>query len=213
MFQFPSSGKLLSNAIMVSLLATAAIGFNSLQAGNFFQTCKKYWRNVRGIRFNSLQAGNFFQTRIPGRDVKYKWSFNSLQAGNFFQTWQFWFWLGIGIAVSIPFKRETSFKRGPKWVLPGTHDKFQFPSSGKLLSNKKIRLWNLMGIVTLQFPSSGKLLSNKKIRLWNLMGIVTFQFPSSGKLLSNPYFSDPVWPWLHTPKTKHELRDAFFRQK
>ena len=101
-----------SKLVAVFTFTFTFTGFNSLQAGNFFQThhlwmAECYPTGVsipfkretsskpkvgeekprRRKSFNSLQAGNFFQTHpLSSTNLQEEKSFNSLQAGNFFQT-------------------------------------------------------------------------------------------------------------------------------
>ena len=136
-------------------------GFNSLQTGNCIQT-KPFWASRRGNpSFNSLQTGNCIQTSLEGIIVAKIKSFNSLQTGNCIQTH----------LVEC-------------FVLPRL--KFQFPSNGKLHSNKSevnARLAN----ASFQFPSNGKLHSNSPLRpsggLWGSLVSIPFKRETAFKLV------------------------------
>ena len=137
-FQFPSNGKLLPN-VGERWSDFEGASFNSLQAGNSYQTKSKAEaqkrsqgvsipfkretptkQKVRAIlcknglpSFNSLQAGNSYQTPPPsGGSRKWNYCFNSLQAGNSYQTPVSDVRRSVVDSVSIPFKRETPTKRG-----------------------------------------------------------------------------------------------------
>ena len=87
--------------------------------------------------FNSLQTGNCIQTGSWRNHLFPRLrSFNSLQTGNCIQTHFEANLMFLGAQVSIPFKRETAFKRTLKQTLCSSAHKFQFPSNGKLHSNR-----------------------------------------------------------------------------
>ena len=136
-FQFPSSGKLLPNMNPLYCLSCTRMSFNSLQAGNFFQTlCLTPYLGIDNAVFQFPSSGKLLPNTVVlvslilvgcvsipfKRETSSKleagWGFhngstvgfNSLQAGNFFQT---------GNTIHFQLKEV----------------KFQFPSSGKLLPN------------------------------------------------------------------------------
>ena len=116
LFQFPSNGKLHSNQ---------SIGTAPPSAGSF----------------NSLQTGNCIQTRgqkspDPTQEsVKFQFPSNGKLHSNAWYAGLYWWW--VSIRVSIPFKRETAFKRSLIAVSAVVIKLFQFPSNGKLHSNSE----------------------------------------------------------------------------
>ena len=88
-FQFPSSGKLLPNSVGGIYKHLSRGSFNSLQAGNSYQTTEgNGGAATHNDGFNSLQAGNSYQTRLGSNLLtSLRTCFNSLQAGNSYQTW------------------------------------------------------------------------------------------------------------------------------
>ena len=114
-------------------------GFNSLQTGRHIQTTPRYTRRGRrtpvsipfkregtfrrgvGISlrrtvrscFNSLQTGRHIQTYAPylGNDEVCMLCFNSLQTGRHIQTHKKFYTHRNANIVSIPFKREGTFRR------------------------------------------------------------------------------------------------------
>ena len=118
--------------------------------------------------------------------------FNSLQTGKPFRTFFFRLPSGWGwpLIVSIPFKRESPFGLQNNPADRERQPKFQFPSNGKALSDRSND--NSKGLCP---------------------GGNSFNSLQTGKpFRTAPNFS-PVQPWLRRPKTKRELRGAFFRQK
>ena len=87
-FQFPSSGKLLPNFWNSQRQLGARNSFNSLQAGNSYQT------RIESLHEMAVQVSIPFKRETPTKQFMY---------------------FGFGenpIQVSIPFKRETPTKRG-----------------------------------------------------------------------------------------------------
>ena len=107
--------------------------------------------------------------------------FNSLQTGNCIQTDSYWQGLFRRKQVSIPFKRETAFKR----------------SKSKTGSRKRRR-------VSIPFKRGNCIQTYccQSRRHCHPQ----FQFPSNGKLHSNSPFLNSMGPWLHTPQ--HQTRTA-----
>ena len=92
----------------------------------------------------------------PGGDAE---RFNSLRAGKCVQT------VCQGFLYKIP-------------------SAFQFPSSGKVCSDRK-EMKLITGLCAFQFPSSGKVCSDRTLCVKCFLTSPKFQFPSSGKVCSD----------------------------
>ena len=161
--------------------------------------------------FNSLQTGNCIQTTIrnDGTIVDLL-CFNSLQTGNCIQTFYWCRQLGHSYLVSIPFKRETAFKlsflhhsyrmlyvvsipfkretafkqmdRKTREFFEGT---FQFPSNGKLHSNRNLPLPKNRLPACFNSLQTGNCIQTARWKVCSCARTAAFQFPSNGKLHSN----------------------------
>ena len=81
--------------------------------------------------------------------------FNSLQAGRGIQRGDLGILRGFHFLVSIPFKREGAFKAAETTMATMATKRFQFPSSGKGHSKRRLRS-SVTRQKLFQFPSSGK---------------------------------------------------------
>ena len=136
--------------------------FNSLQAGNFFQTSRRrflFYENSKvSIPFKRETSSKL--GGVQSFPLERWFCFNSLQAGNFFQT--------------------TLTIRSSRAMIS-----FQFPSSGKLLPNVNIDALELT-LVPQSFNSlqAGNFFQTT-LTIRSSRAMISFQFPSSGKLLPN----------------------------
>ena len=114
-------------------------------------------------------------------------SFNSLQTGRHVWT-DFLETNNHNTLVSIPFKREGTCELAKKDKGLNGVEKFQFPSNGKARVNHQTK---------------------------ETKGTTKYRFNSlqTGRHVWTAPILHPVGPWLRTPKTKRELREAFFAQK
>ena len=91
--------------------------------------------------------------------------------------------------------------------------KFQFPSNGKVYSETvdvhDIRITD----TRFQFPSNGKVYSEDRGKDNVPMRPISFNSLQTGKCIQRDPILSPVGPRLRTPKTKRELREAFFTSK
>ena len=189
LFQFPSNGKVDSNTKRpVRLTITGSESFNSLQTGKWIQTQGNIGNaETTRKRFNSLQTGKWIQTSHPGtNEVEFRimfqfpsngkvdsnrvaklnvysldrTCFNSLQTGK---------WIQTRILLQLP--SFLAFE-------------FQFPSNGKVDSNKYHGVKIQKRGASFQFPSNGKVDSNVTVQIEEPLE-AEFQFPSNGKVDSN----------------------------
>ena len=138
-FQFPSSGKLLPNFDPTPKEEVTKPGFNSLQAGNSYQT-------IMGV-IPHLQGGKKFQFPSSGKLLP---NTTKGEAEVFIER-----------PVSIPFKRETPTKQ--YWRTDTICDRsnsFNSLQAGNSYQTTKMET-NFWHINLFQFPSSGKLLPNR----------------------------------------------------
>ena len=116
------------------------------------------------------------------------------------------------LRVSIPFKRESPSKENPGKEWRRENGGFNSLQAGKSIQRPrctKSRQHPSQVSIPFKRESPSKVKGTSEESLKSL----EFQFPSSGKVHPKSAFSDPVRLWLRTPKTKHELHNAFFRQK
>ena len=210
-FQFPSNGKLHSNAMLVPFFIFGtlwvSIPFKRETAFKPVLCCMIY---AAWTSFNSLQTGNCIQTRKEILVMKVLITFQFPSNGKLHSNDLKRRRICRRNKVSIPFKRETAFK-----PIAGINNltgfiQFQFPSNGKLHSNcqfsfrlrldlshvsipfKRETAFKLSGsgchtkVLCVSIPfkreTAFKPLYDVKGRLW----FEEFQFPSNGKLHSNP---------------------------
>ena len=154
------------------------ISFNSLQTGRHIQTIKESFERIDSLSFqfpsngkahsdarsltrhknalycfNSLQTGRHIQT-TPGRSLcDSNGGFNSLQTGRHIQTQCLV--SEIFIKVSIPFKREGTFRHLTRGTGTLQFSQFQFPSNGKAHSDVA-EFWMSKYTESFKFPSNGK---------------------------------------------------------
>ena len=136
-FQFPSNGKLHSNCSLVrqSVRIRYRVSIPFKRETAFKHRTPTTWTALTqvSIPFKRETAFKLSSKASVNGCIP---SFNSLQTGNCIQTsWPIWPTCRQP-RVSIPFKRETAFKRGRKRNENRTANQFQFPSNGKLHSNK-----------------------------------------------------------------------------
>ena len=238
---------------------TGPQSFNSLQTGNCIQT--KFAQmdlGERGKRFNSLQTGNCIQTGGIIYEHEFVPCFNSLQTGNCIQTRTDCRDQAGRSIVSIPFKRETAFKRVyPEEVtlFPISFNSLQtgnciqtendFPQHLILLGFNSLQTGNCIQTEFISnlalsiccfnslqtgnciqtediadehvrnFKSFNSLQTGNCIQTLPILlrirtrNTTSFNSLQTGNCIQTPPFLRSVGPWLHTPKTKHELRDAF----
>ena len=135
-FQFPSNGKVYSEKEMKMTKRDVIAGFQFPSNGKVYseKSVKVETQQRKGGSFNSLQTGKCIQSADPAAREK------------------------MG-KVSIPFKRESVFRALASGVPYIRYLRFQFPSNGKVYSenflmNKVMLMGNLF-----QFPSNGKVYS------------------------------------------------------
>ena len=114
LFQFPSNGKVLSDAKPKwHCCASVVPSFNSLQTGKSFRTDKGNLTDLQNVVSIPFKRESPFGPLQESSDLKPLICFNSLQTGKSFRT-------------ILPHPHHRS-----------NHSKFQFPSNGKVLSDKR----------------------------------------------------------------------------
>ena len=134
-FQFPSSGKAHSDSKVLYERTSPFLSFNSLQAGRHIQTnTGNTGGNTGGNSFNSLQAGRHIQTGGPGVTGWCQIYLFQFPSSGKAHSDLCLVSLLFRVPVSIPFKREGTFRPATLTRSEKT-TKFQFPSSGKAHSD------------------------------------------------------------------------------
>ena len=139
--------------------------FNSLQTGKCIQRRRRSKMSIRSSKngFNSLQTGKCIQRALFLSLSRTFFSFNSLQTGKCIQSLDRNLGFCRRISVSIPFKRESVFRVLPEPSISAFPPLFQFPSNGKVYSEKKKKLASRQKKMPLCFNS---LQTGKCIQSW-----------------------------------------------
>ena len=180
-FQFPSNGKAHSDS-QTRLTATVGTSFNSLQTGRHIQTYQRclqgfqevkefqfpsngkahsddepiYFRITDENGFNSLQTGRHIQTQpITNAEIEAV-SFQFPSNGKAHSDITIAVLAQCLVAVSIPFKREGTFRLFAAALTIPYKTLFQFPSNGKAHSDDNEKSASRVRDVLFQFPSNGK---------------------------------------------------------
>ena len=114
--------------------------------------------------------------------------------------------------VSIPFKRESPL--GQIYPIQGRMPKFSFNSlqTGKSFGTVEIKI-DLLNLEMFQFPSNGKVLLDSNLQLRKAKSYpVSIPFKRESPFGLPPISAQFSRGFVH-PKTKRELRGAFFTQK
>ena len=208
-FQFPSTGKVLSDDAEFEVVEDRP-SFNSLPPGKSFRTRRSSTRDGNRRRFQFPSTGKVLsdstkssiiksQVRVSipfHRESPFGLNHSNRPTNN-------------TKGVSIPFHRESpfgpknpriplgialasfnslppgkSFRTSYKDIKDGIRYMFQFPSTGKVLSDGYSK-GTLSPYSKFQFPSTGKVLSDASVLRYMAKHGVEFQFPSTGKVLSD----------------------------
>ena len=106
----------------------------------------------------------------------------------FLNIWREWGKTQAHPSVSIPFKREGLSERFLLFLMADTtyHNRFQFPSNGKVFLNLKGLIVRKDNSPTVSIPFKREGLSEQGFWFVLFIGIV-FQFPSNGKVFLNSH--------------------------
>ena len=166
LFQFPSNGKVLSDErhSLFLFLPICSVSIPFKRESPFGRASPR--PGSRRIQsFNSLQTGKSFRTEAQMRLKKTHQqvqSFNSLQTGKSFRTRNPMNNTFILNSVSIPFKRESPFGRvSVPNGLSLSFLCFNSLQTGKSFRTDEERDRQSLGIAKFQFPSNGKVLSDR----------------------------------------------------
>ena len=191
--------------------------------------------------FNSLRTGRIIQTNLPTRRelkmAKHLVSIPYEREGSFRLNVSVFPFDTFSAIVSIPYEREGSFRRGGFLFLV-LLTSFQFPTNGKDHSDQLPETKQTSEHTQFQFPTNGKDHSDFRLirtarrrilvsipyeregsfRLYNGLGwglcspYVSIPYEREGSFRLTPFSTQTSRGSKH-PKTKHELRGAFFCQK
>ena len=165
------------------------LSFNSLQTEKCIQSNglrrPRSWSN---LCFNSLQTGKCIQSFLHILYPNQLKSFNSLQTGKCIQRAEQLRLKRTRVLVSIPFKRESVFRENTA--------QRNRERSRVSIPFKRESVFRVCGYL---FP-------------WKVLR-QSFNSLQTGKCIQRDPILSPVGPGLRTPKTKRELREAFFTSK